>query len=445
MSSIEENKMDFENKEETKDIPFNFQNLEVLSIATNVIHNHTVSSYKQITATSVQCLSYVCSYTGLKGCEWYLFDLSPGATGKDSAFDKAYEVFLKPVMDLQNERKALYDYERQSSDEKLPLKSFHCIHTSDATEQGVYEGFMTTNAQFIAIGENSNKLRKKEDSLTNFTTRYYGKNTLTLPNYKKDLGTYGSLTVDGISLFYYGNSNLKMLGRNIFTHHIVGGLLNRCTLVYNTSARSFEERPESYDLEQGFIEKMHIDVHNLIRYGEVHKNKPKPLMSKTEEYVAFDRYIFDLTNKYAGSEVEYFFKRVIQNLNAIIYTFHYLVGSQNKVWNTEVKASTISLGINYMKYILAGYTELIDEIIGATAEVRDEVDIKKLHATILSLSKKKSASKLLHRDVYRAAHITRKQYDRLLLSMNYKTDKKYLHVATYGMTTVTWDKMQEVA
>ncbi len=428
-----------------EDSRFNF-GINLLDESTGLIHEHTVSSYKQISAVSAQCLSYTCSYVGLPGCEWYLFDLSPGASGKDSAFDKASELILKPIMDMQNGRKALYDYERQSSDEKLPLKSFHCIHTADATEQGLYEGFVTTQAQFVAIGEISNKLRKKEDALSNFITRYYGKSTLFKPNYKKDLGGVGPLTIDGISLFYYGNSNLQMLGRNMFIHHLIGGLLNRCTLIYSTSTRSFENRPQSYDLPKHLVESMHLNVDKLITYGEEHKNKQKPLKPKTDEYVVFDRYIYDLTNKYSGSEVEYLFKRVMQNLNAAIYTFHYLIGAQEGVWHDVIQESTIALGINYMKYVLDGYGALIDEIIGATAEEREEDNIVKLHSTIFSLSKKHNLLKLRHRDIYRAAHLTRQQYDKLLFSMHYKTDKKFLHVlAESPVTSVTCDKTKEVA
>lgn len=425
-----------------KDIPFYFD-IDLLDTSVHEIHKHTVSSNLQISSVIALCLSYVCAYVGLKGCEHYVFDISSGATGKDSAFDKASELILQPVLDTQNTKKAQYDYECQSSDEKLPLKSFHCIHTSDATEQGVIVGFDTTKAQFVAIGEVGSKLKNKEHPLMNFITRVYGKNSVIKPNYKKDLGASGDLTISNISLFFYGNSNLQMLSKNIFKHHLVGGLINRCVLLYNTKKRTFEEQPESYDLPKLVVKKVHYKVRKLISYGQEHADKVKPKLTKTEEYNVFNKYIYDLTNEYAGSEIEYLFKRVMQNLNALIYTFHHLLCAQKGVWQDEIDEATILLGVNYMKYVLEGYDALIDELIGATAEVRDEDNAAKLHTTIFSLSKKHNTLKLKHRDIYRAAHLTRPQYDKLIFGMHYKTDKKFLHVLVES--SVTCDKIKEVA
>lgn len=427
------------------DISFHF-GIDLLDTSIHEIHKHTVSSNLQISAVTAQCLSYVCAYGGLNGCESYVFDLSPGAAGKDSAFDKAYELILKPVMDIQNAKKAKYDYERQSNEEKLPTKSFYCVHTSDATEQGLIQGFQSTKSQFVAVGEISNKLRKKEDPLMNFITRVYGKKSIVKPNYKKDLGDSGDLTIDGISLFFYGNSNLQMMGRSTFKHHLVGGLLNRCSLIYSTKKRPFEDRPKSYDLEESVIQECHLKVDALMSFAEAHADKPKPSFVQTEDYVAFDRYIYDITNEYAGSEVEYLFKRVIQNLNALIHTFNYLLGAQENVWHEVIPASTVNLGVEYMKYILEGYEVLIDEIIGASEELRDEDRVSKLHDTIFALSEKNNTLKLRHRDIYRAAHLKREQYDRLIKGMHYKTDKNYLYVLPEPtVTSVTRDKTSDVA
>lgn len=430
-------------KIETKDLRFDFNKIKILDQITKEIHGSTVSSHMQIGTVSLLNLAYLLGYVGLEGCVLYVFDLSPGAAGKDSAFDKAFELILKPVMDIQNAKKAKYDYERQSSEEKSPTKSFHCIHTSDATEQGVIAGFEKTKAQLVAIGETSNKLRKKEDPLMQFVTRNYGKKTIIKPNYKKDLGASGDLNIDGIRLFFYGNSNLQMMGKHIFKHHLIGGLLNRCCLIYNTTIRPFEDRPKNYDLEESVIKKSHLEIDALIRFGETHADKLKPSFTQTEEYIAFDKQIFDVTQRYAGSEMEYLFKRVIQNLNSIIYTFNYLLGAQENQWYENIPASTVNLGVEYMKYILKGYKALIDEIIGASEEVRDEDRVSSLHTTIFALSEKNNTLKLKHRDIYRAAHLKREQYDRLIAAMHYKTDKKFLYVLPDQ--AVTCDKTKDVA
>ena len=428
-----------------KDIPFYF-GIDLLDTSVHEIHKCTVSSNLQISAVTTLCLSYICAYVGLKGCEHYVFDASLGATGKDSAFDKAYELILEPVMEMQSGQKAQYDYKCQSSDEKLPLKSFHCLHTVDATEQGIMIGLETTKAQFIAIPEIGSKLKNKEHPLMNFITRAYGKKTLNKPNYKKDLGSSSSLTISGVSIFFYGNSNFQMMSKSIFKHHLVGGLFNRCILVYNTKTRSFEERPESYDLSQSLLNDSHLNIDRVMAYGKKNSHQAKPKLVKTADYIAFDKYIFDMTNEHAGSEIEYLFKRVIQNLNALIYTFHYLLCAQEDIWHDEIQEATVTLGINYMKYILEGYEALIDELIGASAEEREEKNVAKLHFVILSLSKKKNTLKLKHREIYRAAHLSREKYDKLLRGMHYQTDKKFLHVLPeLSVTSVTYDKTKESA
>ena len=446
-SSIANNTMSASNEANSQDtdIAYNFD-INLLDNQIKEIHEHTVSSNIQISIAAVQNLAYVCAYSGLDGCPLYTFDLSPGASGKDSAVDKAIELYQKPILDLQNKRKAEYDYERQSSDDKLPIKSYYCIHTSDATEQGIIEGFKATKAQFIAIGETSNKLRKKEDSLTTFVTRIYGKSSVIKPNYKKDLGSTGDLTIDGIQTFYYGNSNFKMLGKSTFTYHIVGGLLNRCILVYNTYVRSFEDRPISFELSEEVLKETHLKVERLLQFGNKHKDMKKPTLIQTDIYTKFDKHVYDLTIKNRGTEIEYFYKRTMQNTNAIIYTFHYLICAEKDQWTDYIEPSTISLGVNFMKYILKGYDALIDEVIGATAEERDEAMIEKLHSTILSLSQKSHSLKLKHREIYRAMHINKKEYDSHLSHIHYKTDRRYLYVSTDSfVTSVTSDKESKSA
>ena len=413
------------NDQFTKDNPFIF-GIELLDDNIEMIHLHTISSYKQISTISVLDIAYVWAYGGLRGTAHYVFDTSPSATGKDSAADRSFELNLKPIMELQNDRKKSYEYDRQSSDEKLPSKSFHCIHTSDATSQGTYRAFETTKAQYPRLGEIGNKMRNKEHPMMTFITDGYGKKTLVQPNYKKDLDVDGDLTVEGISLCFYGNSNIQMMGIGTFLHHLRGGLLNRCVLVYNTYTRPFEERPHDFDLPQQYISKTNELIRGLISFAKKYSGMAKPVVPRTEAYKIFDRYVFDQTVAIGNTNVQDLFKRTMQNLNAIILTLHYLVCYEEELWTIEIAESTVLTGIQYMRYIIDGYDVLIDEIIGAAQDERDESNTEKLQDKIRELTVP-GTTKIKHRDLYRALHLNRKEYDELLESVNYKTDKRFLY------------------
>ena len=147
---------------------------------------------------------------------------------------------------------------------------------------------------------------------------------------------------------------------------------------------------------------------------------------RTKEYADFDRYIFDRTEKIANTGVQDIFKRTIQNLNAMICTLHYLYCWENGLIEAQVTEETIRLGIQYMLYIIEGYDALIDEVIGASQEERDDINIEKIKAVIKDLSRTGKTS-VPHRYLYRKLHFNRKYYDLLLEKMHYKHDERVLH------------------
>lgn len=408
----------------SKDLNFIF-GIDILDGSVEKIRLHTISSYKQIIAVCLIDLAYVIAYSGVSGTEHYVFDASPSGTGKDSAANQSYDLILQPVMEIQSKRKEAYNYERQSSDEKLPSKSFHCTHTSDATPQGTYLGFETTKAQYPRLGEIGNKMRNKENPLINFITESYGRHTLIQPNYKKDLDSGGELTIDGISLFFYGNSNIQMMGHNTFMHHLKGGLLNRCVLIYNKHTRPFEERPESYDIPNLFVDEINNSVRKLIDFGKKHSTMTKPKIPRTRIYMYFDRYIYDKTNEIKATGVQDIFKRTMQNLNAIILTLHYLKCWEQDSWLPEIQDETVHTAVRYMEYVIDGYDVLIDELVGVAQDKANEANSEKIHKRIKELSV--NERKIIHRDIYRPLHFSRKDYDALINGMNYHTDKKYLY------------------
>ena len=410
---------------ETKDKAFIF-GIELLDKSIEKIHMHTISSYRQVAAITIIDIGYILSYGGLRGTTHYVFDTSASATGKDSAADKSYQLHLKPVMELQSKAKEAYAYECESSDEKLPFKSYHCIHTADATAQGTYRGFETTKAQYPRLGEVGNKMKNKEHPLMNFITDGYGKTTLIQPNYKKDLDTNGNLTVEGRSLFFYGNSNIPMMGMPTFLHHLRGGLLNRCVLIHNTHQRAYEDRPHDYDLSHKTVSEANAAAHKLISFAKKYSGMAKPTLPKTKAYADFDRYVFDQMSEMSNSSIQDMLKRTMQNLNGIIYTLHYLTCGQDDRWEAEIAQATIETGVQYMRYIIDSYSTLIDEVTGVTQEVRDEYNTDKLQAKIKSLSLA-GETEICHRDLYRALHLNRKDYDALIENLNYKTDHRFLY------------------
>ena len=400
--------------------------MAILDDSIESIHTHTISSYMQISLIVLLDMAYLFAYGGLRGTAFYLFDLCPSGKGKDSSANHSFELFLKPIMEIQNERKKQYEYERQISEDDLPPRSFHCIHISDATPQGTYRAFETTKAQYPRLGEVGNKMKNKEHPLMNFITDGYGKHTLIQPNYKKDLDIGGDLCVDNISLFFYGNSNIQMMSGNTLLHHLQGGLLNRCILVYNTYTRPFEQRPHIYTLPRDFVTKIHHMVQTILEFAQNYADRPVPPIPRTAEYVTFDRYIYDQTELLGDTEIRDLFRRTMQNLNAIILTLHYIRCWERQVWFEEVEESTVHTGVKFMRYVLGDYSKLTDEIIGAAKDERDESNIEKLHQKIQELSPNKD--KIRHRELYRALHLNRKEYDGLLRFANYKTDKHFLYL-----------------
>lgn len=285
---------------------------------------------------------------------------------------------------------------------------------------------IVVKAQYPRLGEVGNKMKNKEHPLMNFITDGYGKTTLIQPNYKKDLDTNGDLMVEGISLFFYGNSNIPMMGMNTFLHHLQGGLLNRCILIHNTHQRSYEERPHDYDLPYEIVKEANAAIHQLISFAKRYSGMAKPTLPRTKAYADFDKYVFDQMNEMSNSGIQDMLKRTIQNLNGVIYTLHYLICGQNNQWEAEIAESTINTGVRYMRYIIDNYSTLIDEVIGVTQEVRDESNTDKLQAKIKSLLIT-GKTKILHRDLYRALRLNRKDYDALIENLNYKIDHRFLY------------------
>ncbi len=342
-----------------------------------IIHSRCRSSYKQITAIAVSDIAYVASYAGLKGTAHYLFDFSNSGSGKDSSADHSKELLLSPIVSLQMEDAKEYAQERKE-DKDLLSKMFKCIHGGDSTVQAVYKGFEVSRSQYVRRGEIGVMLRDKAHPLVNFIIDTYGRKRVEMPSYKKEIDENIPLEVDDASLSFYGNSNLTMLGVDLFRYHMKGGLLNRCLLLYEDYTRPFEELPEEYDLSQIDVISTNERVRSFIDWGKSHAHIEKPLIRKTPEYKKFAKWVYDEEEKLRGSEAQDIHKRTMQNLNSIIYTFHYLSCFEEGVWKDMTTAQIVSNAIKYVKWVISRYDNLIDEVSGVSAEIRSDEKSSKI-------------------------------------------------------------------
>ncbi len=391
--------------------------LELIDSIVPVIHNHCRSSHKQITAITIIDIAYIAAYSGLKGTAHYLFDFSSSGSGKDSSANHSKDLILSPVVAIQMEDAKYYANERKE-DKDLPPKQFKCVHGGDTTVQAVYKGFEVVRSQYIRRGEIGTLLRDKSNPTMNFITDSYGRKTIETPSYKKELDLNIPLEVDDASLFFYGNSNLSMLSIDIFKYHMKGGLINRCILLYEDYIREFEDLPEIYDLPQNKIDEANQTVSNFIKWGNSHKHINKPILNRTAEYIKFSKWVYDKENDLRGGDSQDIYKRTMENLNAVIYTFHYLSCFEEDKWRDMPTVKITSNAIKYMKWIISPYDNLMNEVSGVNEEIRgDEKSIK-----ILAYIREQKLPITL-RDVYRKMNLKRVDIERAILGI-YKCDGK---------------------
>ncbi len=391
--------------------------LKLIDDVVPIIYGRCRSSHKQITAITLFDLAYVSAYAGLKGTSHYLFDLSNSGSGKDSAADRSKALILSPVTVMQIEKQKEYAKERKE-DPDLHSKMFKCIHGGDATVQAVYKGFEVVPAQAIRRGELGQVMQDKSNHLMNFVIDSYGKSSIEMPSYKKEIDENIPLEVNNASLLFYGNSNLSMLGNRTFKYHMKGGLLNRCLLIFEDYTRPFDELPDKYDLSQIDVIGINERVHSFIEWGKTHSHIEKPLIRKTPEYKKFAKWVYDEEEKLRGSESQEIHKRTMQNLSGMIYTFHYLSCFDEKMWKDMTTAQTVSNAIKYVKWVIAHYDNLINEVSGVNDEIRSDEKSSKILQYILDQKLPVSI-----RQVYRKFNTTRKEVE-ITIAGRFKHDGK---------------------
>lgn len=373
--------------------------IDIVDNVVTAIHERCISSYKQITALVVFDLAYVLAYSGLDGTTHYLFDLSASGSGKDSAADHSKELLLSPIIELQKQEQKEYR-QQQKENSSLPSKMFKSIHGGHTTVQAIYKGFEVVPVQAIRRGETGVLMRDKNNPMLNFIIDSYGKKRIEMPSYKKEIDDSIPLDVNNASLFFYGNSNLSMLGKEAFRYHIKGGMLNRCFLLFEDYRRPFEKRPESYDMPVDVLDEVHDWINDLILFANKFRDEEKPVIPRTKDYMQFARWIYDKEDELRNTDSQEIHKRTMQNLHGIIYTFHYLSCYENHGWRAEIAEETVVKAIHHVEWIISEYDILMEEIAGVLEEIRTD---EKSNNILQYIAEQKLPISL--RQIYRKFHL----------------------------------------
>ncbi len=416
---------------------------DFIESAVESISNHSVSSKKQIKAICVFDISNIIATAGIRETAHYLFDFSSSGSGKDSSADLSRDIFLRALEQQQEDKRKTY-YADMKDDKELVPKIFSNIHGADITVQSIAKAYEANNHQCVRRGEIGQLLKDDDNELIMFIVANYGKNTIDLPKYIKNLGSNTPAFIKSASLSFYGNSNLAYLNKKTFQKHMSGGLLNRCIMLFEDYIRPFDDRPNSFSIEHIELSIFQRKSNLFFEYCKSAKKHTVPKIAKTDKYIEFDRKIYAKEVELKGSIVQDIHKRTMQNLRAIIYTFHYvecferdfkvvenlnlldeieiehLDKDNNKITckysPSDISDECISKAVDYMCWLTLHYDKLILEAIGINEDIRKEDLTEKIIAygiERLADSRDKNLPFTL-RDLYKRFHISKKELLELL-------------------------------
>lgn len=359
------------------DTPFNFRS-EWLQKLSKTVHNHTTSSYLQIESKIIQNMGYLMAYSGLARTAFYIMDFSRSGTGKTQNVTKCRDLLLQPVFDIQRDKhssnleKYKEELEKAKGKEKENVqrpKTQKCIHVQDTSPEALFEAFESTRAQIVEFGEIGDRL-KKHDSLVNFIVSGHNTSTLHAPNYKNAVMSK-EIDIDGISFFFYGDSNLTYLSERTFYDHLQGGLINRCLIIFSQYKRSFDELPQDYYVHYSDKHYFNDLAKDLMKFSKSCSGySPVNSYIKNPLSVAFERKLYNKADKMEreGNIFFYLYHRAILNYRNILHIFHYLECFENKKFDEVVSDETIKEAIAFTQRIFEGYEALYDELNGVTKE-----------------------------------------------------------------------------
>jgi len=348
----------------------------------NILTEHTTANARQSSVKVLQNIAYLFTYGGMvkHNLPFYAVDLSPTGTGKTEVVKKCRQLLLSPVFAKQQSEHT-NDIERYKEEilsakgtekEFIELPKLHkCIHVTDTSPEALFESFEAQKAQMLELGELGRKLKnQKHQQLIDYIVEGYGATELPAPNYKNQR-MRKQLKIENPQLFFYGDTTIRYLGKNIFFEHIEGGLLNRCFLSYNPKVPEFDELPENYELDINTVNKYNDISVNLINFAKRYKKydieKEITLYWKECERYFYNKKmeLIDINSPFSN-----LYARTIQNFRSLINLFHLIKCFDTKVFFDTIERCSIEQAFEFMKWQMEAYPLLMDELSGVMDEIR---------------------------------------------------------------------------
>lgn len=333
------------------------------------VKSYNPSNYRQIEIQAVQCFSAIIAYCNQPNLPFFLLDISDSGTGKSRNKKFQFDILFKPIQDELDER-----FKGSGNKELLAF-----LMENKATYEGIYETAVNQPKFFTDLGEVGSTLKNKDtkmQELLNMLTDKNGtNNTLKRPTYKnaKALPPF----VYNAKFYLAADTNLQQLGGNdSVIKEYLGGLFNRFIIVYTKDVFSYENakfntNKPSYDEIAKFESKI-LDLMKFYKKEsyEIDTNALK----QNENYDKFCRLIHSKKQNKAD-EFKELYTRVVQNLNAIIQTLHYLkqyeIGIESNFrFNPKVADNTINEAIKFIEPY-ANLTLLFSEINGQSDDIQN--------------------------------------------------------------------------
>jgi len=371
---------------------FRFDNF--LDDIIELIFNHTNAYYNQIELKALQNIAFLFSFGGFNksfNLGFYAVDLSPSGTGKTTLRKQLQNLLLKPVIDITHDK--LRAFIEENEKETPPI--IKAIHGNLISNEALYEAFNYIPTQMIEIGE-LGKAISKDHPILEAIIDLYGTRNLTIPTFKNNKNKKS--IIENTDLFFYGDTNLEYLGIKQFFNHLKGGLLNRALLVYNNNIKPYELEPRTYTIPKPKINQYNTLAKDIMDFS---KREVEPLREELlRDNVAFDDFSKNIHTKLSEltakkDPFKELYVRIKQNIKYIIFTLHLIECFEKNYYCNEISNTAIDKGVEYAKYLISSYDELIEAI--------NEQNISKTEERIINKTKDllKDKPQCSIRDIYR--------------------------------------------
>jgi hypothetical protein len=353
--------------------------------------------YNQIELKTLQNIAFLFSFGGFYkafNLGFYIVDLSPTGTGKSKSKKHLFNLLLRPVFTKTDEMMRAFKEKENNKDKRIPI--IKAIHGNLISREALYEAFEYCSTQIIETAELGKEL-KKDNPIFNDIIDLYGNRNIITPTFKNS--DKKTSFIDNIDFFFYGDTTLEYLEIKQFFTHLKGGLLNRALLVYNNTLRPFETKPRTHTLQKNIIDYYNNIANEIMEFSKIEVSQPlkEELLIDNPFFYNFskDNYykLIKLTEE--KNDFKDLYVRVEQNTITIIKTLHLVECFKKGYYEATISNTAIEKGVEYIKYILSGYDELIAAINNKTTSRIEEKVINKARALLLN------AEKISLREIYR--------------------------------------------